>query len=567
MNEPKILAELQRHQISRRGFIQRSLKSGLVISGAAFSGSNSILGEPSVSPEAFCYWSTKKLAQAIRDKKLSSEEVVRAHLARIAHVNGKINAVVQLATDRAIAEARAADAALAGGDIQGPLHGVPVTVKDSFDTAGIISTAGTKGRAHFVPTQDATVVARLRAAGAIVLGKTNTPEFTFDGVTDNLVYGRTNNPFDLTRTVGGSSGGAAAITAVGGSPLDVGTDTLASIRWPAHCCGVAGIKPTSGRASLAGHIVDSGSALGMQTQPGPIARFVEDLILAVSIISGPDSRDAAVQDKPLGNLAEVNLKSLRVAFYTTNGIVTPAAEIIQAVRNAATVLSSAVAKVEEKRPAELRDERTIGDSMFNVAGREYFRGLLEAAGTPLNEAGPWMRSFATSLPVLSASQKANALARRDAFAEALAKFMQEYDVILCPVSSAIAPLHAEAAGNIDPSYTEPYNLAGFPAAVVRVSTSSQGLPIGLQIIGRPWEEHAVLAVARYLEMALGGWQPVPRASLKMQGANPPRLSWKGFGTLQSSPTIDGNWIDQPEAASPYSITNRSNPAKFYRIRQ
>jgi len=243
---------------------------------------------------------------------------------------------------------------------------MPITIKDSFDTEEIISTAGTKGRAHFVPTQDATVVARLRAAGAILLGKTNTPEFTLDGITDNMVYGRTNNPFDLSRTVGGSSGGAAAIIAVGGSPLDIGTDTLASIRWPAHCCGVAGIKPTSGRASLAGHILGPGGAVASLTQPGPIARFVEDLILILPIISGPDPRDPSVEGKLFGDPASVDLKSLRVAFYTRNGVTIPAAEIVETVRAAATVLSTSAAAVEEEVPPRLRDGPALGLKMFEV---------------------------------------------------------------------------------------------------------------------------------------------------------------------------------------------------------
>ena len=327
------LAESQSGRMHRREFLRRSLKGSLALSCFGLGSRTSrIWAQASPStPNDSVYWSAAKLAQAIRDKVVSSEEVVTAHLNRIAQVNGKIkiNAVVQLASERGLAEARAADAALAQGQIKGPLHGVPITIKDSFDTEGIISTAGTKGRVKFVPAQDATIVARLRAAGAILLGKTNTPEFTLDGVTDNLVYGRTNNPFDLARTVGGSSGGAAAIITVGGSPLDIGTDTLASIRWPAHCCGVAGIKPTSGRASLAGHILGPGGAVASLTQPGPIARFVEDLILILPIISGPDSRDASVEDKLLGDAGSVNLKSLRVAFHTKNGVTTPAAEIVQ----------------------------------------------------------------------------------------------------------------------------------------------------------------------------------------------------------------------------------------------
>jgi len=557
--------------VSRRRFLRQACGTTLGLSCFHSSPKSSrLLAQVAYPPPAvneLTYWSAKSLASGIRNKLVSCEEAVTAHLNRIAHVNGKINAVVQLASERALAEARAADAALAQGQIKGPLHGVPITIKDSFDTEGIISTAGTIGRARLVPTQDATVVARLRTAGAILLGKTNTPEFTLAGVTDNLVYGRTNNPFDLVRTVGGSSGGAAATITVGGSPLDIGTDTLASIRWPAHCCGVAGIKPTSGRASLAGHILGPGGTLGSLTQPGPIARFVEDLIFILPIICGPDPRDVTVEDKPLGDPASVDLKSLRVAFHTNNGVTTPAAEIVQTVRASATSLSTSVAAVDEKVPPGLRDGPALALKMFEVAGRDFFSNLLDAAGTPLNEASSNLQYFANELPVLTAIQQADALAQRDAFKQGLLTFMQDYDVILCPVNSQIAPLHSQAVALDDPSYTEPYNLAGLPAAVIRAGISSQGLPIGVQIVGRPWAEHVVLAVAQFLETALGGWQPVPAPRLSVQRSLASwSISWKGYGTLQTATRIDGSWDELPQATSPYRVTNTS-PYQFYRLRQ
>ena len=196
----------------------------------------------------------RALAASLRRGDVSSETVVGAFLDRIAEVNPKLNAVVQLRAEAALEEARAADRVPAGE--RGPLHGVPMTIKDSLDTAGLVTTGGTKGRASFVPSADATVVRRLRAAGAIILGKTNTPDLTLSYETSNLVYGRTNNPFDASRTSGGSSGGAAAIVAAGGSPMEIGSDTGGSIRLPAHCCGIAGIKPTAGRVPRTGHIID-----------------------------------------------------------------------------------------------------------------------------------------------------------------------------------------------------------------------------------------------------------------------------------------------------------------------
>lgn len=556
--------------VSRRRVLKQSIGAFLLLTGGGFRSPLSrhgISSQASELPLDLSSWSVGSLAKAIREKVVSSVEVVTAHVDRIAQVNDKINAVVAMAAERALAEARAADQALAQGKLKGPLHGVPITVKDSYETEGIISTAGTKGRSNYVPAQDATVVARLRAAGAIVLGKTNTPEFTIGGFTDNLVYGRTNNPFDLTRTPGGSSGGPAANVLVGGAPLDIGSDTSGSIRWPAHCCGVAGLKPTSGRASLAGHIPGPGGALGPQTQPGPIARFVQDLILALRIISGPDPRDLSVEDRPLGDPTSVDLSSLRIALHSNNGTAAPAKEIVQAVLKAARLLSEIAGVVDEKIPKQLREGPALDFLMFQVAGRTFFRGLLQAAGTPLSLAGPSLEYLANDLPMLSATQQADALAQRDSFKQGLRDFMQDYDVILCPVSSQLPPTHSQAEANSDLSYTDPYNLAGLPAAVVRAGTSSEGLPIGIQIVGRPWEEHVVLAVAQFLETALGGWQPVPPAILDVRrSAASWNVTWKGYGTLQSAANAEGPWRDVPRATSPRRVTN-SVPSQFYRVRQ
>ncbi|MCZ6507813.1 MAG: amidase, partial [Acidobacteria bacterium] len=223
------------------------------------------------------YSSVAALAAAVSSKEVSAEELVRHHLERIEAVNGDLNAVVQLDGDRALAQARRADAALAAGQSLGPLHGVPMTIKDSFDTEGVISTGGTAGRASFVPAEDATVVRRLREAGAILLGKTNTPELTLSYETNNRIYGQTKNPYDLERTPGGSSGGAAAILAAGGAPLEIGSDCGGSVRLPSHCCGTAGIKPTTGRVPRTGHIYPPGGMLDAFQQIGPMCRQVGDL--------------------------------------------------------------------------------------------------------------------------------------------------------------------------------------------------------------------------------------------------------------------------------------------------
>lgn len=286
------------------------------------------------------YASAAALARAIRNKEVSSEEVVNAHLQRIEAVNPRLNAVVQVVAEQARTQAHEADAALARGTVYGPLHGVPMTIKDNLNTTGVISTGGTTGRATFVPTHDATAVARLRTAGAILLGKTNTPELTLAYETDNLIYGRTNNPYDVSRTCGGSSGGAAAIIAAGGSPFDIGSDTGGSIRVPSHCCGTAGIRPTSGRVPRTGHILPPAGALDALTQLGPMARRVEDLSLILPIIAGMDWRDPAIVPMPLGAPQQVDLKTLRVAMHTDNGIVSPTRETVETVQAAAAALAA-----------------------------------------------------------------------------------------------------------------------------------------------------------------------------------------------------------------------------------
>ena len=340
--------------------------------------------------DALLHASARTLARAIRDKQVSAEEVVTAHLRRIAAVNPALNAVVQLAAERALDEARRADQVLTTGNVLGPLHGVPMTIKDSLDTAGIISTGGTQGRAAYIPTEDATVVARLRDVGAILLGKTNTPELTLAGETNNLVYGQTNNPYDLSRTPGGSSGGAAAIIAACGAPFDIGSDTGGSIRLPAHFCGITGIKPTSGRVPRTGHVVPFGlGAIDALTQNGPMARFVEDLVLILPIIAGVDWHDPAVVPMPLHRPQDVYLPALRVAMHTNNGIMTPTPETVAAVQAAADALSDAGLSVTEARPAALPRAAELANNLSNADGRAWTRRLLERAGT--TEWHPWLR--------------------------------------------------------------------------------------------------------------------------------------------------------------------------------
>ena len=428
-------------------------------------------------------------------------------------MNPALNAVVQLAAERARAEAVEADAALARGESKGALHGVPFTLKDSIDTEGIITTGGTLGRKDFVPDADATVTARLRAAGGILLGKTNTPELTYAGETDNLVYGRTNNPFDLSRAPGGSSGGAGAIVCCGGAAFDIGSDTGGSVRGPAHYCGITGIKPNSGRVPRTGHIVPhSFGAVDSLTQNGPMARYVEDLALILSIISGPDWDDPHIVPMPLGNPADVDISGLRVAFYTDNGLRVPTDEIVAAVRSAANALEDAGCLVEEDLPRAIPDNPDINNQLSQGDGQAGARRLLAKYGT--TETHEWMTRLLekASENMVSVGEYTAALERVDAYRSAMLGFMENYDAIVCPVSAFAALPHGESMTDENRSginYTATYNITGWPSTVVRGGTSPDGLPIGVQVVARPWREDVSLAVAQYLEGALGGWQRPP----------------------------------------------------------
>lgn len=251
-----------------------------------------------------------RLAQAIRERRLSSVDVVNAYLTRLEAVNPALNAVVEL-NSKARAQARQADEALARGEQLGPLHGLPITVKEAFAVQGMRTTGGTFGRQARVADRDATAVARLRAAGAIILGTTNTSELSMSFESDNLVYGRSNNPYDLTRTPGGSSGGEAAIIAAGGLPLGLAGDYAGSTRVPAHFCGIAGLRPTVGRVARTGYFPPVGAVRGLLAQPGPLARSVADLALMLPAIAGPDGHDPTVVPMPVEWTATTDLAHLR----------------------------------------------------------------------------------------------------------------------------------------------------------------------------------------------------------------------------------------------------------------
>ncbi len=375
---------------------------------------------------------------------------------------------------------------LASGENKWPLHGVPMTIKDSLDTADLVTTGGTKGRSNFVPEKDSTAVARLRAAGSILLGKTNTPELTLADESDNLIYGRTNNPYDLTRSPSGSSGGAAAIVASGGSPFDMGSDTGGSIRSPAHVCGIAGIKSNSGRVPRTGHIVPFGmGALDSLTQIGPLARYVEDLALTLPIITGVDWIDPGLVPMLLGDHDAVELKSLKVAVHTDNGIIAPTPETAEMVNAVAKALGEVGMEVVEDRPTALVRTNDLYSGISDADGRAWVYRLLEKAGTV--EVNSVLQKEMDEAKAIDTGEFTLLLEELDKFRSEMLSFMKNYDLILCPGGAYPALPHSATIGHGkygDYSHTSAYNLTGWPAAIVRAGTSPDGLPIGVQVVAR-----------------------------------------------------------------------------------
>src|SRR5688572_10026007 len=380
---------------SRRRFVRTSAAAGAAVALAPYARS----AFANVHSDQFSAWSAAHVAKMIRDKQVTAVDVVNMCYARIDAVNPKINAVVAMCRERALAEAKEADAMLAAGKSKGPLHGVPFTVKDSIDTAGVISTGGTLGRKDYIPGKDATVVARVREAGAILLGKSNTPEFTLGGGargTYNLVYGQTFSPYSIAYSPAGSSGGAGAIVAAGGAFFDIGSDYGGSIRGPAYVNGIAGIKPTYGRLPRTGHIVGYGGPFDNFQETGPMARRVEDLMLLMPIMNGPDNWDAAMAPVPLGDPMKVDLKKLRVAFYTTNGETETTPEIQALVNQCAGYFKDLGCKVTQDMPPKMKELSEARQKFSGAPDGDHMRRLLKKHGTM--QASPGLRVAGELLP-------------------------------------------------------------------------------------------------------------------------------------------------------------------------
>src|SRR5216683_868810 len=314
------------------------------------------------------FLSAVSMAERIRRKELSPVELVESHLSRIQELNPKLNAFVQVDAERARRQARVAEAAVGNAEELGPLHGVPISIKSSIEVAGLRRESGSKLRAGFVAPQDAPMVARLRAAGAIILGVTNTPELLMAWETDNLLYGRTNNPWDLTRTAGGSSGGEAAAIAAGLSAVGVGSDGGGSIREPAHFCGICGLKPTPGRIPSTGHFPKSGGPFALIGVVGPMARTIEAVRTLFEVMAGWDDGDPCAAPVEVREIDETVVRPVNIGCFEDDGRTPVTEETREAVRHSALILMTCGFHVDAFRPEGLEEARQRWWEFFGTAG-------------------------------------------------------------------------------------------------------------------------------------------------------------------------------------------------------
>jgi Asp-tRNA(Asn)/Glu-tRNA(Gln) amidotransferase A subunit family amidase len=474
-----------------------------------------------VTPSGPLLLSAHEIAAQIRRKEVSPVEVAQAHLDRIQRLNPKLNAFVDYKPEAVLAQAQKAENAILRGDELGPLHGVPLSIKSAIDVAGHRCEAGTRLRKGRVATDDAPLVARLRAAGAVILGITNAPELLMAWETDNLLYGRTNNPWDLTRTAGGSSGGESAAIAAGLSAGGVGSDGGGSIRVPAHFCGICGLKPTPGRIPSTGHYPKSGGPFALIGVVGPLARTIEDVRTLFEVMAGYDDGDPCAAPVEIRQIDEMTMKSVNIGFFEDDGRTPVTRETRSAVTKAASLLSTCGIQVDSFRPEGLEEARQRWWEFFGIAGGMILEPILGGSDSEMSPILKEFRGWTKAEPTHTGESLLAAWLERDAIREKILLQMRKYRVLLCPTAAIPAFHHGEREWQVDGktvkyldawSYCEWFNLLGFPAVVVPMGCSDEGLPIGVQIVGRPWEEELVLAVAEKLEKERGPWQAPPLLS-------------------------------------------------------
>ena len=472
-------------------------------------------------PEDLYFAPARKLLSMLTAREISSTELTRVFYDRISRVNPRLNAVVTLCEERALKEAAESDRRLSAKNEIRPLEGLPITIKECIATEGVRSTDGMKILEHNVPERDAPTVARYRQAGAVIIGKTNIPEMAMDYDCENPVFGATNNPWNPGRVPGGSSGGEAAALAAGFCALGLGSDYGGSIRVPAHFSGVVGLKPTWGTIPGSGHLFGPFDPFAPGPPPssmatiGPMARYVEDLTLAYNILRGPDSTSPYTVPSNEARPETLDIKKVRCALFTDGGGAPVTKEIRAAVEHAGKALQKAGVEVDEAIPPVQRG----AELWLMYAMADGGLPLNQAMGDKVNLSRPRLRQFLFQpQPSKSAAEFFWIAIQRDMFRIELAKFMERYPIIICAPFCVTAFEHGamevDVDGNKFPLFAANWpalwvNCAGLPGAVVSAGHDNDGLPIGVQVVGRAFGEEAVLAVAGALEQELGGFQRPP----------------------------------------------------------
>jgi Asp-tRNA(Asn)/Glu-tRNA(Gln) amidotransferase A subunit family amidase len=456
-----------------------------------------------------------ELLTMLRQARISPLELAEEFIREIERLNPTLNALIDFDPDRVRDQART----LTATNARGPLHGLPVTVKSSISTAGYRCEIGSTLNQGHIPQEDAPVVARLRAAGAIILGTTNCPENLMAYETDNLLYGRTNNPWDLTRNPGGSSGGESAAIAAGLSAGGLGSDSGGSVREPAHFTGICSLKPTSGRIPGRGHLPPCIGPFSILGAIGPMARTIADVTLFFQTLSGQDPLDPNSPPVPLRTPSRDDLKQIPIGVFEDDGLTPVTDETRHAVQTAAQFLRKQGFRVEPFRPSHLEAARRLWWKFFVRAGAMFYAPTIAGKESRLS---PTFRDFlniAHAEPPLSGTELLDAWAECDQVREKLLAEMQKYPILLCPVCSIPAFRHGERQWQVQNQtvtyldamrYTQWFNLLAAPAAVVPIAKSQEGLPIGVQVAGLPYSDEAVLSIANLLDQEFG-YTPPPIA--------------------------------------------------------
>ncbi len=454
--------------------------------------------------------------ELLRTGKLSVVELAEAHIEQIARLNPQLNVFADFDAERVRVLARRLDEQ---STQRGPLHGLPVTVKSSISTAGYRCEIGSMLNRGDMPREDAVVVERLRAAGALILGTTNCPEFLMAYETTNLLHGRTNNPWDVERTPGGSSGGESAAIAAGLSAAGLGSDSGGSVRVPANFTGICSLKPTPGRIPGRGHLPPCVGPFSTLGAIGPMARTMNDVALLFRTLSGQDPNDPV---SPPIVLRKPTLKALRsntIGFFEDDGLIPVTPETRAAVQAAAAALRSAGFRVEPFRPRTLELLRQLWSKFFVQCGAMFYAPAIRGREHQLSPLFSEFLSFSDAVPPLTAQQLLDAWAEMDLIRAKTLEEMSEHPVLLCPVASIPAFRHGEREWIIENKvveyldavrHTQWFNTLAAPAAVVPVGQSPEGLPIGVQIVARPFHDETALGIAAVVDAAFG-YRPPPLA--------------------------------------------------------